>query len=543
MPSPGIDFGQRSVACAGLLSLTFLAVLTSADAPSAGYPVTLDGNVLFTIEAPRAPYTAAQRATDISNDLLALARSTEVDASSLRMVPGETDTILLAGHTFVMSITDEDARRAGLRREDLAGQRRHTIQKAVAAYRRARAPWLILRAYLVAMACWAAAAAFIFVMYRLKRRAVLLLGDRYHRFLTSRHLDSVHAHFGGQLLAITDAVASLLAAIAALVAICLASDYSLSQFPGMAGISRSIFDRLQEPVILAAKLFAGYLPHLFVVLLIAAGTYVLTRILRAIAQAAEHGDISFPGFYPEWARPTSKLLTLVLAIFALVVMFPYLPGGDSPAFRGISIFIGVLVSLGSSSAMGNLIAGIILTYMHPYRVGDRVRISDTVGDVQEKSFLVTRLRTVKNVEIILPNSMILGAHILNYTVQAEARGLILHTSVTLGYDVPWRAAHELLIRAAKGTDGILTAPEPFVLQTSLNDSHITYEINAFTNRPSEMECIVARMHERIQDEFNRAGVEILSPAYLSLRDGNPVTIPKQNRTEDTKESWFTLPRH
>ena len=279
------------------------------------------------------------------------------------------------------------------------------------------------------------------------------------------------------------------------------------------------------------------------VLLIAGGTYVLIRILRVTAQAVEHGDIGFPGFYPEWAKPTSKLITSVLAILALVVMFPYLPGGDSPAFRGISIFIGVLVSLGSSSAMGNLIAGIILTYMHPYRVGDRVRISDTVGDVQEKSLLVTRLRTVKNVEIILPNSMILGAHILNYTVQAEARGLILHTSVTVGYDAPWRAVHKLLIRAAEGTDGILTTPEPFVLQTSLNDSHVTYEINAFTNRPSEMEGIVARMHERIQDEFNRAGVELLSPAYVSLRDGNTVTIPKQSRTEGTKESWFTLPRH
>jgi len=279
------------------------------------------------------------------------------------------------------------------------------------------------------------------------------------------------------------------------------------------------------------------------VLLIAGGTYVLIRILRVTAHAVEHGDISFPGFYSEWARPTSKLITIVLAILALVVMFPYLPGGDSPAFRGISIFIGVLVSLGSSSAMGNLIAGIILTYMHPYRVGDRVRISETVGDVQEKSLLVTRLRTVKNVEIILPNSMILGAHILNYTVQAEARGLILHTSVTVGYNAPWRAVHNLLIRAANGTDGILTTPDPFVLQTSLGDSYVTYEINAFTNRPSEMERILARMHERIQDEFNRAGVELLSPAYVSLRDGNTVAIPKESRTEDTREPWFTLPRH
>ena len=183
-------------------------------------------------------------------------------------------------------------------------------------------------------------------MYRLKRRGVLLLGDRYHQFLTSRHLDSVHERFGGQLLAITDGIANLLAAIAALTAVCLTSYYSLSQFPGMSGISHGILDRLEEPVLLASKLFVGYLPHLFVVLLIVSATYVLTRILQAIAQAMEHGDISFPGFYPEWAKPTSKLFTFVLVVFALVVMFPYLPGGDSPAFRGISIFIGVLVSLG-----------------------------------------------------------------------------------------------------------------------------------------------------------------------------------------------------
>ena len=175
----------------------------------------------------------------------------------------------------------------------------------------------------------------------------------------------------------------------------------------------------------------------------------------------------------------------------------------------------------------------------PHRLAQKLILSLTV--IVLVIAAVAGLINVRNQERQLLNSMILGAHILNYTVQAEARGLILHTSIAVGYGVPWRTVHQLLIRAAEGTDGILTAPEPFVLQTSLNDFHITYEINAFTNRPSEMEGIVAKMHERIQDEFNRAGVEILSPAYLSLRDGNTVT-PKQNRTEDTKEPWFTLPR-
>jgi small-conductance mechanosensitive channel len=300
--------------------------------------------------------------------------------------------------------------------------------------------------------------------------------------------------------------------------IALAAYYSMLGFPGTSGIAHKILEDLDAPLVIAARMFVGYLPHFFVVLLIAAATYCLIRILRAVFLAVEHGDISLPRFHAEWARPTSQLCSLVLGIFALVVVFPYLPGGDSPAFRGISIFIGVLVSLGSSSAMGNLVAGIILTYIYPYRVGDRVRISDTVGDVLGKSFLVTRLRTDKNVEVIVPNSMILGAHILNYSLQAKERGFLLHTSVTIGYDVPWRMVHQLLIRAAAGTEGILAEPEPFVLQTSLNDFHVSYEINAPTDRPSEMERIESRLHERIQDEFQRAGVEILSPSYLAVRE-------------------------
>jgi small-conductance mechanosensitive channel len=518
----------------GLFSLAFTLVLAGAEAPPGGYPVALDGNVLFTIQAPRAPYSAEQRATDISKDLEELARSREVDATSLRMVPGETDTILLAGHTFVLAVTDEDARRAGRSREELAQQRRLILEKAIAAYRLARAPRLMIRAFLVAVLCWVAMAVFIAGLYRLRRKAVAGLGDRYRRFLTSRHLDAFHARFGEQLLGITNGVVGLLVAVAAMTALFITAYYSLSQFPGTAGYSRRVLNHLDTPIVIIGRMFEAYLPHLLVVVLIAAGAYCLIRILRAIFRALEYGDISFPGFPADWAKPTNQIVTFILAIFALVVIFPYLPGGDSPAFRGISIFIGVLVSLGSSSAMGNLIAGIILTYTHPYRIGDRVRISDTVGDVQERSFLVTRLRTVKNVEVIVPNSMILGAHILNYSMQAAGRELILHTSVTIDYDVPWRTVNQLLIRAAEGTDGVLARPEAFVLQTSLNNYHVSYQINVFTDRPNEMEAIESRLHERIQDEFNQAGVEILSPTYLSLRDGNTVTIPAPDRPADAQ---------
>jgi small-conductance mechanosensitive channel len=216
-------------------------------------------------------------------------------------------------------------------------------------------------------------------------------------------------------------------------------------------------------------------------------------------------------------------------IIAFIVAFPYLPGGNSDAFKGVSLFIGLLLSLGSSSAVSNVLAGLVLTYMRPYHGGDRVKIADTVGDIVEKSLLVTRVRTIKNVEVVIPNSAILSNQILNYSALARSRGLILNTTVTIGYDASWRTVHELLRQAALDTDGILHDPPPFVFETSLNDFHVSYELNAYTDRANDIQDIYSHLHEAIQDRFNRAGVEIMSPAYHSLRDGNTVTIPRSQR--------------
>jgi small-conductance mechanosensitive channel len=210
---------------------------------------------------------------------------------------------------------------------------------------------------------------------------------------------------------------------------------------------------------------------------------------------------------------------------ALVLAFPYLPGSASPAFQGVSIFIGLLLSLGSTSVVANIVSGLVLTYTHAFRVGDRVRIADTVGDVIEKGLLVTRMRTIKNVEITVPNGMVMGSHIINYSAVAQEHGLILNTTITLGYDIPWRLIHETLIKAAQATNGILPEPRPFVLQTSLDDFYVSYELNAYTDQPNKMIVVYSELHQNIQDFCNEAGIEILSPHYGALRDGNPSTIP------------------
>jgi small-conductance mechanosensitive channel len=210
-----------------------------------------------------------------------------------------------------------------------------------------------------------------------------------------------------------------------------------------------------------------------------------------------------------------------------VVIFPYLPGSDSPVFRGVSVFLGVLFSLGSSSVISNIMAGLVITYMRPYKVGDRIKIDDIIGEVVEKSLMITRINTIKNEDVTIPNAKVLTGYSVNYSTPTEKEGLIIHTTVTIGYDAPWRTVHELLIRAAEITDGVSSSPKPFVLQTSLDDFYISYQINAYIRDAKRLLRIKSALHQNIQDEFNRAGVEIMSPHYRSERDGNPVTIPQE----------------
>ena len=242
------------------------------------------------------------------------------------------------------------------------------------------------------------------------------------------------------------------------------------------------------------------------------------------------GRIVFKDFPEEWADPTNSIVRVLLIAFGIVVAFPYLPASDSPAFTGVSVFIGVLFSLASSSSLSNMIAGLVLTYTRAFTLGDRVKVGEAFGDIIETSLLATHIQTIKNEVIVVPNGLVLSGAVTNYSRAARTLGLILHTSVTIGYDAPWRTIHGLLLDAARATPGVLKDPAPFVWQTALNDFYVTYEINAYTDSPREMPEIYAALHARIQDTFFAAGVEIMSPHFTAIRDGNGVAIPEPFRT-------------
>jgi small-conductance mechanosensitive channel len=306
----------------------------------------------------------------------------------------------------------------------------------------------------------------------------------------------------------------------------------LSSFPWTSSYADQILHFVIRPFQIISAAIWAQVPNLFFVAIISLLAFYFVKLLGIFFSEVEKGTITLQGFYPEWAQPTYKICRILSVVIALVMAFPYIPGSDSPAFKGISIFLGVLFSLGSTSFISNIIAGYLLIYQRPFKVGDRVKIADFMGDVVEMRLQVTHLRTIKNEEIVVPNSMIVGSHVINYSSLAQQQGLILHTSVTIGYDAPWRQIHALLLMAAEKTPGLLREPAPFILQTSLDDFYVAYEVNVYCNTPLKMIEIYSDLHKNIQDAFNEYGVQIMSPSYRFDPD-RPKVVPK--------DQWYAAP--
>jgi small-conductance mechanosensitive channel len=432
---------------------------------------------------------------------------------SLQIGDEDLGTIVYLGTTPLFAVTDAEAAAEGLPRAEVAAHRARATGAALARLSRAARFREMLRGGALTLVGLAAMVLVILVVnrgFRWVRGRVASLQAARMPAVRIQRLELLSSQRVADTLLLAARVAQI-TVIALLVVAFLVLD--LTFFPGTRRITNTLARYLLDPLEEVGLAIVGYIPELFFVAVIAAATHFGLRLVRIFFDGIERGAIVVRGFHQEWAEPTFKILRVFAYGLALVMAFPYLPGSDSDAFKGVSVFFGVVLSLGSAGAIGNMIAGVVITYMRPFRIGDRVKIADTTGDVIEHSLLVTRVRTLKHVEITIPNSMVLGTHITNFTRAASEGGIILHTSVTIGYDTPWRQVHELLIAAANRTEGLLREPPPYVLQTALNDFHVGYEVNAYTEDADRMPRTYTALHQNIQDEFQRAGVQIMSPNY------------------------------
>ncbi|MCL2218496.1 MAG: mechanosensitive ion channel family protein [Chitinispirillia bacterium] len=298
-------------------------------------------------------------------------------------------------------------------------------------------------------------------------------------------------------------------------------------FPATRSLAGTLFSWIVTPVISMLQGFIAYLPKLLRIAIIIVIMRYILKFLKYVAQEIEAGRLVIPKFYPDWAHATYTLLRIFMIAFTIVLIFPLLPESESAVFRGVSVFIGVLFSIGSSSVISNMVAGMVITYMRSFRVGDRIKVGEVYGDVVEKTLFVIRIKTVKREVITVPNSSILSSNIINYSIEAQEKGVILSQDVSVGYDVTWRRAHELLISAALKTEYVLHDPKPFVLTKTLADSAAVHQICVYTNNPEFQARIYSEMNLHILDIFQSEGIEMVVPLYEVLRQDNSKVLPEE----------------
>jgi small-conductance mechanosensitive channel len=490
-----------------------------------GVPVVVFEDTVFYIFTRIGPFNPNDRALSLQKKIELLVDESRFNADQLTVQESEETHDILHEDVILFSLTDRDAFWYDKSRAEAATDIQQSLIESIADYKeRTGVIRTLIRFGLLLLV--------LILLYVLVKQM-----NRGGNWLIQKSLHFLDPHLSGLKLReyeflsaereinLIHWLCNAIKYFLIIIVVYLSLPVIFSIFPSTKSIANQLIGYILSPLRLVVGGFIGYVPELISIIVILLVTRYVVRFIRFLATEIEEGKLSLPSFYPDWAKPTYNLIRIIIYSFAFVMIFPYLPGSDSQVFKGVSVFFGLLISLGSSSAIGNIIAGLVITYMRAFKIGDRVKIGETTGDVVEKTMLITRVRTIKNEEVTIPNSAILNGSTINYSTSSSDMGLILHTTVTIGYDVPWRKVHALLIEAAKGTDQIENLPEPYVLQTSLDDFYVSYQINAFTRKAELAARIYSHLHANIQDSFAKAGVEIMSPHYRANREG-PDTTPR-----------------
>lgn len=512
-----------------LIALPSLAWQSDDESASAqqnqGYPVIVDGYEVFRVHQNLGAATAEERAERISAGLEELAKAQNFNPEDITANEEAGVATVRYGDRLIITINDAEAHGSGLPRKALAIQYAKLLQEKLAIAREQHTPRYLWRAAVYAVVTLLIYVLLVWLVIAGIRWVIKILETSAAARFKGIKIQQSEIVQGSRVTALLVSLVKLLRVVLIAVFTYVMLAKSFSYFPWTREHGQRLLGYITGPLVAMGNAVLNYLPKAFYILVIAVVTHYLIRFIRVIAEQVAAGRIRLPNFYPEWAQPTFKIVRVLIYAFAAVMIYPYLPGESSPAFKGISVFLGVLFSLGSTSAVANFVAGVILIYTRGFRVGDWVTIGENTGEVVQTSMLATHLRTIRNEEITIPNSVVLGSFVTNFSLQAKEQGVVLHTSVTIGYDAPWRTIHKLLIDAALKTKYILHDPPPFVLQADLQDSYVKYEINAYTDHPLRMPYIYSDLHANIQDSFYEAGVEIMSPVFHALRDGNRTAIP------------------
>jgi small-conductance mechanosensitive channel len=505
------------------------AAESAVEQPTA--PVIVDGVTLFRVRGVSS-YPPERRAAEIAIRIADVAADQAIPVDSLKLFDTPSATFVLASGRRLFGVLDADAELEGLSRQILAQAYLTRVAEAMTAFRRDReapALWADFARAAVATLAFLLLVALDRVTLKRVRTAV---HSRYRSKVHDVQFRSIEIMRGEHVWNVVQRGVWVVAAVVILVAGYAYLNYVLRLFPWTRALGQSLSDIFLQPLATLATGFVGFIPDLvFLIILALVARYVL-KLVKLFFHRIEDGTITLQGFDPEWARATYGITRFAVVAFALVIAYPYIPGSSSEAFKGIGLVLGLMFSLGSPSVIGNVVAGLGLAFRGAFRVGDRVRIGQHIGEVTQVRLLTTHLRSPKNEQVIIPNSMILNSEVVNYSALAKNTGLILHTNVGIGYETPWRQVEAMLLEAARRTAGLKTEPDPFVLHKKLGDFAVDYELNVYTDDASRILGLYTSLHRNILDVFNEYGVQIMTPAYEGDPE-QPKIVPR--------DQWFTAP--
>jgi small-conductance mechanosensitive channel len=484
-----------------------------------GAPVIIDDQKLYTFYTARGGVSINDRAGNTERKIQELGKTWSVKPDSiylLRFEDGNQIDIMYGGKV-ITSVIHDDALWMDTNIDSLAETQRAMIIEAVKSLQKKHSLLQVLKRIGLFVLVIAIQAGLIFAtnkLYRKSKRRIIRKARSKFKPVVIRNYEFLTVKREIRMLIFAY---NILRYVLILIQLLITIPILFSIFPHTKDLAMIIFGYILTPVKSIFAAIVTYIPNLFYIVAIYYSIKYLIKGVNFLANEIQNERLKIPGFYPDWAIPTYHIIRFLLYAFMIAMIYQYLPGSSSGVFQSISVFVGLIISLGSTAFIGNIIAGLVITYMRPFSIGDRIKLNDTTGNVVEKSLFVTRIKTPKNEIITIPNSFILSSQTTNYSVSAKNYGLIVHSDVSIGYEVPWQKAHECLLKAAKATTGIIRDKAPFVLDLGLENYYNLYQINVYIADANKIPVVITELNSRIQDIFLEEGIDIESPILISER--------------------------
>ena len=505
-----------------------------------GVPVVPFQDTLFRVYRGVGGFTTKERARAIEDKIRDLAKSFDFSKDSLKISNDENQYIIHSNKHMVASVGLQDALWENTTPESLAQKYATLIGNSVEKHRSDVSFPTLAKGFLYAILLISVVSVIIYLINRATSWIKLKLFRKKDFLFAPLAKKNLKIFSAKKQISYLWIITDIIRWVVILLIIYLTLPVLFNFFPSTQGYTAVLIENILDPLKKIARAVIDYLPNLLTIIIIVFIFRMISKFLDFLARELENGRITINGFYKEWAKPTRQIIKVLLLVFMMITIFPYLPGAKSPVFQGISVFVGILFTFGSAGALGNIMSGLLLTYTRAFANGDYVKIGDVTGEIIERNLLVTRIRTIKNEIISVPNSTVMNSHTTNFSTDSSSKGLIIYTEFALGYDIDWEKVHEVAIKAALKIPEIKKNPKPFVFQLRLDDFYVTYQINAYIQNANRQEFIYSDLRRQLIEEFNEAGIELLSPHFMAHRGGSEPQFPKDQVPNSYKTSEFNV---